>query len=509
MRKLSNDEIKVINSIQASIGEKIPTAIYARKSKEDKSQEALDTQINHCQEFINQSAQHLKLKKVYQEDNVSGMTIDGRKEFKKLIDAIDEGFIKAVLVSKWDRFSRNSTDLKNLRESFSKKGAIVIAIEDTGEMNAVANLQFEIMAAINQYYVHKISEDTKSVLINLTSKGHSGGGVANYGYEYDENNRLVIRPDEAAIVAEIYDKFELNATYEEIIEDFKMRNITTRKGNNFTRSTLHSILTNVKYYGVYRYNRQDRQQSQLTKKHFDEVWLEEGIETPIITKEQFDEVQRILEGRKKTKKKSDYLLTGILECEYCGNKMTGSSQFNGKNKSRKKYYICSNHLARYGKTCKNMGIEADLIENQAKQVVLDTVNIYIKQGKLDESSFTSALKSKQRLKSSFNKSIDNLEQSKNQLIDRLVDPNTRESLRVDLEQRIEKRNEEINELSKRVEIVDEMIAQYSIILKRQTITSMSAQTLFRNETITKQLIKNVINSISVSNDGIEITILEK
>lgn len=509
MRRLSNDEISILNRIQNSLGENIPTAVYARKSKEDKSQEALETQINYCMEFIEANSSHFKLKKTYQEDNVSGMYIEGRDEFKKLINAVEEGFIKAVIVSKWDRFSRSTKDLKNLRDDFLKQGAIVIALEDSGEMTAVANLQFEIMASINQYYVHKIAEDTKSVLINITSKGQSGGGVANYGYEFDDNNRLVINPIEAAVVAEIYDRFEMLASYDEIIEDFKARSITTRKGNTFTRSTLRDILTNVKYYGVYRYNRQDRDQSQLIKKQFDEVWVEDGIETPIISKEQFDEVQKILSSRKKAKKNTEYLLTGVLECAYCKNRMTGSSQFNGKNQPRKKYYICANHLPRNGKTCSNIGIDGDMIETQIKNIVKDTINAYIKKGKFDNTKFEHALKSKQRLKASFNKSIDNIENSKIQIMDRIIDPHTRESIKIELEKRIEDKNQEILELKARLIVVDDIIQSYQSITKLDKSFKLEDDQLFYNDSTTKQLVKSIINNVEVSNDNIEITLLEK
>jgi site-specific DNA recombinase len=509
MRRLSHDEVNILNRIQTSIGEHIPTAIYARKSKEDKSQEALETQVSVCNAFLENNNQYFKLKKTYQEDNVSGMYIEGRDEFKKLIHAIEEGFIKAVIVSKWDRFSRSTKDLKNLRESFLKSGAIVLAIEDSGEMNAVANLQFEIMAAINQYYVHKIAEDTKSVLINITSKGQSGGGISNYGYEFNEYNKLVMNPIEAAVVAEIYDKFEMLASYDEIIEDFKARNITTRKGNAFTKSTLRDILTNVKYYGVYRYNRQDREQSSLIQKQFDEVWVEGGIDTPIVSKEQFDEVQRILSTRKKIQRNTEYLLTGVLECGYCKNRMTGSSQFNGKNSPRKKYYICSNHLPRNGKTCINIGIDGELIENQAKTIIKDTINEYLKQGRFDIRKFDQALNSKKRLKTSFNKSIDNLENSKSQVLDRLIDTNTKDSLKIELEKRIDDINIKINELIERLKAVDETIQSFELVTNMNSNLELEDNILYYSDSTTKQLIKAVINNIIITNDDVEITILEE
>ena len=509
MRTLSQDEIKVLENIKKAIEGKIPTAIYARKSKEDLSSEALATQVDVCNKFIDQSKKYLKLAKVYQEDNVSGMSIEGRDEFKKLIEAVDNGFIKAVVVSKWDRFSINTTDLKNLRESFGQKGTLVITIEDSGEMSAVANLQFEIMAAINQYYVHKIAEDTKAVLINKTSKGHSGGGVANYGYEYDENNFLVMRAEEAVVVQDIYDKFELGYSYNEIIDDLKNRNIKTRKGNNFTKSTIHDILTNVKYKGVYRYNRKDRKQSELVKKQFDEVWVEDGIKEPIITKEQFDAVQKIVDFRKNVYKDSDYLLSGIMECEHCHSRMVGSSQSTGKGKPRRRHYICPNHQKRNGATCSNKGIDALTIENQVKQLVLDTINEFIKTNMFDKTMIKDSLDSKKRLKKSINKSINNLNTSIELATDRMLEPGIRDAIKQSLEKKIEKDAAEIDELKKKLKLADTVIKQYSKVINAKSTDIFTLDELFQNEMIGKQLIRIVVDKVKVGTTNIEIEILEK
>lgn len=509
MRNLSNDEIKLLTKMMEAFGEKIPTAIYARKSTEDLSKESLSTQVEYCQTFIEQSKEYLKFKKTYQEDNVSGMSIKGRDELQKLIQAVDDGFIKAVVINKWDRLSRNTTDLKNLRESFGKKGALIITIEDSGEMSAVANLQFEIMAAINQYYVHKISEDTKAVLISKTSKGHSGGGVANYGYQFDDENFLIIRSEEAIVVADIYDKFELGYSYNDIIEDLKNRNIKTRKGNDFTKSTLHSILTNVKYYGVYRYNRSDREQSQLTKKHFDEVWVEDGIEEPIVTKEQFEEVQKVIEARKKIHKDSDYLLSGIMECGECLSKMFGSSQSAGKGKERRRHYMCPKHEKKNGGTCKNVGIDALTIENQVKQSVLDTINAYLKSNFFDKSIIQDSLDSKVRLKKSLNKSINNLEAVKEEALNILLEYRSNQAIIKSAEKKIESITNELKNFDIKLKLVDETIKQYKMVLGKKTISSLDSKTLFKNEILTKQLLRIVVDCVVIGIEDIKIKILDK
>lgn len=508
MRILSNTETKILNKMIEQVGTSLPTCIYARKSKEDLSSEALNVQVDICKRFIQDNNKYLTHTTTFQEDNVSGMTIDGRPEFKKLIQAVEDGMIKIVVISKWDRLSRNTTDLKMLRQSFNEKGVLIITLEDSGESSAIDQLQFEIISAINQYYVHKISEDTKSVLITKASKGHSGGGVANYGYRFDSENFLIMEPSEAIVVSDIYNKFELGYSYQSIIDYLKLSNIKTRKGNDFTRSMIHDILTNVKYRGVYRYNRSDRKQRQLTSKYFDEVWVEGGVKTPIITVEQFNRVQAIMKQNKHQKSKSPYLLSGLMVCAHCATPMIGSSQSGGKGKPRKNYYICKNHLKRNGGTCINVGIDADSIETQVKQLVLDVVNVYVATPEFSTAEFSKLLDSKKKLKASINKSIDNLVQSQSTLIMRLGDAALVDAVKSAVEGQISKLTTDITELKAKLEIANQQIKQYEAIGSKTSLETFNLSNLYSNNETTKQLIQIVVNSITIGQESIKIELLE-
>ena len=65
----------------------LPTAIYARKSTKDTSGVSIDTQIDTCKKFINDTTK-LHLVEEYFEENVSGYHMDNRKQIKTLIDDI-------------------------------------------------------------------------------------------------------------------------------------------------------------------------------------------------------------------------------------------------------------------------------------------------------------------------------------------------------------------------------------------------------------------------------------
>ncbi|MBE0701105.1 MAG: recombinase family protein, partial [Acholeplasmataceae bacterium] len=503
MRKFSEDEQKILSKIKEDGGNTpIPTCIYARKSTKDISENSIETQIESCNEFVEAHKAYFNVIGTFKDVEKSGMFTENRDEFLKIVDLVEQNQVKVMVVTKWDRFSRDPLDLRIYNEHFYRNGGVIIAVDDPIDLSAIGQLKYDIVAAFNKYYVHRIAEDTKAVLIHKTSKGQSGGGVANYGYEFDEDNYLVQNPHEAVVVQDIFDKFELGYTYGDIIDDLKTRNIKTRKGNDFTVSTIHDMLENVKYKGVYRYNRQDRKQSKIVKKQFDEVWVEDGIKDPIITVKQFDEIQKILKLRKGIIKESDYLLSGVMECEHCGAKMYGSSQSAGKNKPRQKYYVCPNHLQKNGGTCANKGIDASTLESRIQKDLFETVKEYLSSSQIDTTEFQVSLTSKKRLKQSIQKSIDNFQNNIDRATDGLLEPGIRDSTRASFEKKIEDNTVEIDKLKAKMKLADEAILSYEAVIGKDGKISITEDTLFKNTILARQLIRLLVDKITVGNENI-------
>lgn len=510
MRRLSEDEVRLLTTMKATLESVVPCGIYARKSKEDRSQEALNVQVEVCQKMIDTYPEYLELKTIYQEDDASGKDIEGREEFKKLLEEAEQGNIRVILVSKWDRLARSAQDAIMLRNELPKKGVVIITIEDTGQQDAVSTLNRDIMSAISQFYLHKISEDTKSVLIAKASKGQSAGGRANFGYEYYKNEQGEIRlkqdPLEAPIVKEIFDKYSLGSSYQDIIDDFNKRNIMTRDGNQFTKSTLHDMLRNVKYAGVYRYNRQDRKPSAISAKHFDEVWVEGGIEDPIITRETYDVIQNLLKNAAGQKKTSDYLLTGIMECGECNAQMVGSAQSRGKGKPRLKYYVCPNHNKKSATKCSNKGIAADKIEKYVEDAVLKVAKAYIKSDHFDSAKITKLTKNQQARIKSLNTTIKNHEATKKKITDLLLDDPS-DAHKKALDERLEEVQNKIDRLKDAVQSIQQEVATLKSIETQFKSGKLTKDKLYPNTIVKKQIIKALVNRI-IFGDEIIIDILE-
>jgi site-specific DNA recombinase len=509
LRSFSIDELNILNKIREDQKKQLLTAyVYARKSTKDLSENSIETQIDTCKAFIQSKPDTLAFAEAFYDEERSGMFTESREAFLNIIDLVETNQIKVLIVTKWDRFSRDPVDLRMYSEHFFRNGGVILAVDDPIDLTAVGQLKYDIMAAFNHYYVHRIAEDTKAVLINKTSKGHSGGGVANYGYQFDENNFLIQNPVEAIVVMDIFDKFELGYSYQDIINDLKMRNIKTRNGNNFTKSTINDMLANVKYRGVYRYNRSDRKQSKIVKKHFDEVWVEDGVKEPIITKEQFERVQQKLALRKGIQNKSNYTLSGVMICEHCQSKMVGSSMFVGKGKPRKKYYICPNHIKKDDTKCINKGIEAVYIESFVAKQVIQVMDQYIQSDQFDISYYKATHDTKKRLKKSLVQSKLNFEKTIQKYYDMLLDPDIKEIQKPAINRLIEETAAKTNELEEKIKIADESMSMYQAIVKKKNIKTLNHDTIIEDEVLIKQIIRVMINKVVVGTQDIKIHLLE-
>ena len=168
--------------------------------------------------------------------------------------------------------------------------------------------------------------------------------------EEKSKKRIVINEETAPIVREIFTKYASGWSIKDICDSLNERQIKTSRGVAFNKSSLHTMLCNRKYLGIYIYD---------------------GREIPgglpqIIDEDLFNKVAEKMELNKKnpgrTRAKAEYLLTTKLFCGYCKEKMVGHSS----NQISKKgiifnYYKCKNSGG--GKPCKKKMVHKDYIED--------------------------------------------------------------------------------------------------------------------------------------------------
>ncbi len=155
-----------------------------------------------------------------------------------------------------------------------------------------------------------VRERIKSAMRNRAIRGE-GLGKPPYGYRIGPNRKLEINEVEAETVRLIYSLYsQENMGIRLIVRHLNERSMPTRKGRNWSMVTIRDILRNRAYLGTYtRFGMRVP-----------------GSHPAIITPDMFRWAQTKLDERKPNRKNGQaapFLLSGLIYCGYCGNRMVG------------------------------------------------------------------------------------------------------------------------------------------------------------------------------------------
>ena len=320
-------------------------AIYTRFSSSSQREASSEEQEKICREYAERNG--YEVFKVYSDKALTGKN-DDRPMFQKLLRDCSMNVFDAVLVYSIDRFGRNLIQtLENANKIEKDNGKLLISVTENFENNSSGRFFRNIMMSYAQFYSDELSDKIKRGMdYNAERCMSTGGGVA-LGLRIGKDKHYEIDPDTAPIVQKIFEMYADGKTSTEIIAHLNSLGYKTSKGVPFNKNSLHTILKNKRYIGVYTYR---------------------GIETPdgiprIISDELFNKVAERMEKNRKAparaRAKVEYLLTTKLFCGHCKEMMTGYSA-TGKQGNVYNYYICNGRKA---KKCDKKMVKKDYIED--------------------------------------------------------------------------------------------------------------------------------------------------
>ena len=194
------------------------------------------------------------------------------------------------------------------------------------------------------------------------------------GYDVDKNTlMLVINEQEAEAVKMIFHLILYGHSYDDIIKQLNEKGYKTKPGNPFGKNSLYEILRNPKYKGVYVYKRSTSANPYTKKRNThrrnnpEDMIIVEGGVPAIISEEDFDKVQKLMENRKQhcrggQEHHEQYLLTGKIVCGKCGHTYTGNRKKSKGKKPPNITYRCNNQARRTGIVCNNREVNRDYLE---------------------------------------------------------------------------------------------------------------------------------------------------
>ena len=322
------------------------TALYCRLSRDD----GKDCESNSIENQKLMLARYAKEKgfdntRFYVDDGYTGTNFN-RPDFKRMMEDVEAGYVKTIIVKDMSRFGRNYVEVGLFTESYFPEHDIrFIAVTDLVDSADGENEIIPFKNVMNEMYARDISNKVRSA---KRIRGNMGEPLSQppYGYMKDPQNpkRWVVEPEAAKVVREIFVLYLEGYGLDKIarhLQDKGIKNCTSywqergigRGGKKvqpnpykWKSSTIRQILLRQEYCGDvvnfkttkhFRDKRNhyvDRSQWQIT----------ENVHEPIIDRTDFETVQRILENAPVKRPNGDgeiHPLSGLLFCKDCGAKM--------------------------------------------------------------------------------------------------------------------------------------------------------------------------------------------
>lgn len=236
----------------------ITYCLYARKSTESDELQALsiDSQIK---EMLDQAKRDgIEVAEIRRESHSAKQSFT-RPVFLKLIEDIRSGKFGGILTWAPDRLSRNAGDLGALVDLMDQGKLAEIRTHGQIFRNS-PNEKFLLMILCSQA---KLENDNRSVNVKrgLRAKcemGYRPGmtplGYINLKYEKKGEKKIVLDPERAPIIREMFERVDDGASGRDILRwinnetDFR-----TRTGKKVVLSAIYVMLRNPYYCGKYEY----------------------------------------------------------------------------------------------------------------------------------------------------------------------------------------------------------------------------------------------------------------
>lgn len=356
---------------------------YARVSSEkDEQLNSLDNQISYYTDLIKNNKNWTYVDG-YIDEGISGISTLKRENFHHMLEDAQMGRFDLIITKEISRFARNTLDsIKYTRELLGCGVGVFFQNDNINTLDEDSELRLTIMSGIAQDELRKLSSRIKFGHQQAIKNNVVLGNSRIFGYEKD-HKRLVINPDEAEMVRELFELYSTDEYSMNQIETiFWNKGYRNRNGNKISHSTMSNMISNPKYKGYYVGNKVKVIDMFTKKQKFldPEEWVifkdESGEIVPsIVSEELWERANTVLRRRsidvKTRQNKCNHanLLTGKLFCTHCG-KAYYRRESKDKTGSVNSIWVCSGKINNGAASCPSVAI----YESDIKPILFDVFN---------------------------------------------------------------------------------------------------------------------------------------
>jgi site-specific DNA recombinase len=359
-------------------------ALYARVSSDRQAEKELSipAQIKAIQQYCQERGYIIV--KEFIEKGKSAKT-DDREEFQKMIALAKRSNrpFEAILVHKFDRFSRKRDDHVICKALLAQVGVKVISVTEQTEAETPQDKLLEgMLEVMSEFFNANLATEVRKGMAQNAKQGFNNGGTPPYGYRTEHialgNQKTkavwVLGPrEEIDIVRWIFNQYAYeNAGYKKISSMLNERGVPTQKGGKWSASTIRAIIFNESYVGRKVWNKQDYQTKGKKWRDRSEWVITENAHPSIITEELFNLCQDRAKQRNngggvthnpfQTKPNSPFWLRGMFYCDKCGSRMLGHSTSTTRKYGGQRYYLCGGYMRKGKEFCEYISWRKETIE---------------------------------------------------------------------------------------------------------------------------------------------------
>lgn len=357
---------------------------YARVSTEREEQKtSIVNQNDYFEDYIRSQRKWRYVGK-YIDEGISGINVDKRESFLKMIGDAKAGKFDLILTKEISRFARNTLDsIQYTRELLNAGIAVWFQNDNINTIDEDSELRLTIMSGIAQDESRKLSSRVRFGHARSIKNGVVLGNSMIYGWDKDRG-KLVINEEEAEMVRTIFLKYSSGLWSTSTIADYLWdKGYRNRKGERIDRGVIKSIIKNPKYKGFYVGNKVKIIDMYTKKQKFldESEWImykDDGSRVPaLIDEETWEKANQIMEERgnqirkRRTSYKKDNVFTGKIVCMEDGAKYwlkmhTCRGSYNPN-------WVCSHRIKEGVESCKSFPLQ----EKRLKEVLALVFNYLI------------------------------------------------------------------------------------------------------------------------------------
>ena len=325
----------------------VKAAIYARISSDDGSALGVGRQVEDCRRLATELG--WEVAEEYVDNDVSAYSGKPRPAYERMLADLRDGYRDAVIVYHVDRLTRRPLELEQFLEVISGAGISKVRFVAGGGVDVGSGdglMVVRMLAAMAAAESATKSRRQRRKMEQNAEAGRPHGGKRPYGFDDD---KITIRQSEADVIRQLAARFIAGESWRSLAVWLNDEQIPTISGGPWKTTTLRSLLMSGRIAGL--------------RTHRGEV-IGPAVWPAIISESDRNKILARVDEAVRTGRRTPrrYLLTGMIVCGRCGNRLFSAARTNARR------YVCIKGPDHGG--CGALSITAAPVEELVAEAVL-------------------------------------------------------------------------------------------------------------------------------------------